>query len=337
MDWQDIIEHSPLAVLTLGPTDRITYANPAAAKLFGSHSPDALNNLQITDLLPASESSFQDARTRACGVDIQLGAPLHCVLHVAPSPDGALTLYLVGAVDNAKTQQDRIQAEKLAALQTVAGGVAHELNNPLTGVLGYAQILLAGATDPKTRTRLEQITAEAQRCRAIVQGLLDFSRHYDTQRTKHDISNLLNDLLDMRAYQLGVDNIRIQRELAANLPKVFIDPSEIQRAFLNIINNAHQALRKTYGRDRVMTVTSAHSPASVLIQFHDTGCGIPSGDLPKIFDPFFTTQAFGEGLGLGLSVAYGVIRDHNGQIQIDSEPDRFTRVSITLPTEGIKG
>ncbi len=337
MDWQHIIEHSPHAVLTLGPTDRITYANPAAEKLFRAQSPGALNNRPIADVLPATGSSLQDARTRASGIDIQLGAPLHCVLRVAPSPDGALTLYLTGPTDNAKEQQDRIQAEKLAALQTVAGGVAHELNNPLTGVLGYAQILLAAATDQKTRTRLEQITTEAQRCRAIVQGLLDFSRHYDTRRAELDINALLNDLLDLRAYQLGVDNIRIQRDLAPNLPKVLIDPSEIQRALLNIINNAHQALRKAEGRERLLTVTTAPAPQSVLIQFHDTGCGIPSEDLPKIFDPFFTTQAFGEGLGLGLSVAYGVIRDHNGQIQIDSEPDRFTRVNITLPTEGIKG
>ena len=233
-----------------------------------------------------------------------------------------------GELETAQTQL--IQAEKMSAMGELVSGVAHELNNPLAGVIGYSQLLLGSGIEEKTRRGLERINREADRCKRIVQNLQVFARKHKPQKNYVGINGALAATLDLRTYQLQVDNISVETDFQSDLPKTMADFHQLQQVFMNLLVNAHHAI-KSAGRAGKLIVRTERSGDRILIHISDNGCGISADCLKKIFDPFFTTKEVGQGTGLGLSICYGIIQEHRGLIRAESTPGEGTRFTVELP------
>jgi signal transduction histidine kinase len=229
------------------------------------------------------------------------------------------------------TQAQLVQSEKMSAMGQFVAGIAHELNNPLTVVIGYAELLrFSGDRKPDELDNLEQIAAGAERCRKIVRGLLSFARQHKPQRRWVSINEILESSLDLMAYELRTSNVQIVRQFENNLPKVLADYQQLEQVFVNIINNARQAIGASR-RDGQIRLTTESRHRLVRIVIEDNGPGIPAEHLPKIFNPFFTTKEVGQGTGLGLSLSYGLVQEHGGTITAENRPERGARFVIELP------
>ena len=237
-------------------------------------------------------------------------------------------------------REQLLQTEKMAAVGNLVSGVAHELNNPLAGVIGFAQILLermsgpqpAGpAADPaRVRKTLERINEEAGRAARIVKNLLTFARKHKPESTMVDVNGVLEKTLELRAYDLRVNKIKVTLSLAPGLPSTHADPNQLQQVFLNIVTNAEQAMREAHGKGELRISTAVES-SNIRVRIVDDGPGIKPEHLKQVFDPFFTTKPVGKGTGLGLSICHGIIKEHGGAIQASSTPGQGTEFTIDLP------
>lgn len=227
------------------------------------------------------------------------------------------------------TQAQLIQSEKLSAVGQFVAGVAHELNNPLTTVIGFAEFLSSEATD-KNRRHLDLIAKSAHRCHKIVQSLLSFARQHAPERKMVGVKGLIEDVLEIMAYDLRTSNIKVQTEFAEGLPSLMVDPHQVQQVFVNILGNARQAI-EPFRRDGEIIVRTREAEGFVRIEFQDNGPGIRPENLSRIFDPFFTTKPVGKGTGLGLSLSYGIIQEHGGRITAKSEVGQGALFVIELP------
>lgn len=236
------------------------------------------------------------------------------------------------------TQAQLLQAEKLSAIGQLVAGVAHELNNPLTSVMGYAQLLEEELLDhgevrdaASLAQDLRRIAEESERAARIVRNLLAFARRQTAERAPHDVADLFSRVLSLRSYELRLNGVHFDADFQPGLPTVVADGSQLQQALLNLVLNAEQAMR---GRDLRRLRVGAHFnelTGAVELFIGDTGHGIDRSNLSRIFDPFFTTRDVGEGTGLGLSICYGIVRDHGGQIVVDSRIDVGTTFTLMLP------
>ncbi len=224
-----------------------------------------------------------------------------------------------------------MESERLALVGQLAAGVAHEINNPLTGIVTYSQLLLERTPEAGfTRSSLEKIVTQANRCRKIVRGLLDFSRQSKPDERPCNVNTVLQDCVALVANQALFQNIRIERRFAEDLPLVPMDPSQIQQVFLNLILNAAEAMPNGEGTLRLATRLDP-SGRRVEVEFADTGCGIRAADLERIFEPFFTTKGSRRGTGLGLAISYGIVKEHQGTIHVTSTVGRGTTFTVALP------
>lgn len=233
-----------------------------------------------------------------------------------------------------KGLQDRIyHSYKLASIGQLVSGVAHEINNPLTGILGYAELLMMKVKDDAIKNDLQRIYEAADRCRIIVEGLLCFSRQQKAHKNLASINDVIDQTLELRTYWLKSGDLDIVRDFH-ELPRTLIDVQQMQHAFLNIIMNAEQAVRNTGRRGRIVIETQYDSSTKqIRITVADNGTGIPEELLGKIFDPFFTSKPVGEGSGLGLSMSYGIIAEHGGSIAAGSRPGEGATFTIVLPVK----
>ena len=236
-----------------------------------------------------------------------------------------------------EAQRQVYQSQKLAAVGQLAAGVAHEINNPLTGVLSYSSFLLKRAEDkPEFKEDLEVIVRETQRCRGIVKGLLDFARQSPPEKRPSDINEIVDRAVRIVQTQLATHHVELRRNGRADLPMVQADANQIQQVIVNLLLNANDAIGDGGGRVAVTTDFNTAGGAAqthateVEIRVSDTGCGIPSGNLQRIFDPFFSTKG-PKGTGLGLAVAWGIIEKHNGHIEVDSTVGKGTTFRVLLP------
>jgi two-component system NtrC family sensor kinase len=214
-----------------------------------------------------------------------------------------------------RTQAHLVHVEKLSAVGELASGVAHEINNPLTTILGQAHLLLEHPeVTPHVRSRLGLIADEANRAGRIVQNLLLFSRHYPPEQRACSLAEQARRVLELKAYQLQQDNVRVVTDFPP-VPPAFADENQIQQVILNLVQNAHQAMLGQKLDERILTVRVRAAPPSLLLEVLDTGHGIPDEALARLFDPFFTTKPPGEGSGLGLSVSYGIVTEHKGVLR----------------------
>jgi len=212
----------------------------------------------------------------------------------------------------------------------LVSGVAHEVNNPLTSVLGYAQLLVRQETDPAKLRMLGKVASEAGRAGKIVQNLLTFSRKQKSEKKLTDVNEVLDLVLDLQSYGLRVNNVEVVRRLSPGLPPVLADPHQLQQVFLNLLTNAEHALADV-DRKRRIVVETRPADGSVRIAISDNGPGISADNLGRIFLPFFTTKSLGKGTGLGLAICYGIVEDHGGTITAESRPGDGASFVIGLP------
>lgn len=230
------------------------------------------------------------------------------------------------------TQVRLLQSEKMASLGSLAAGVAHEINNPLGGILIYASLLMEdfeASGDPRVQD-LKKIVDEASRCKEIVKSLLEFGRQTESRFEPIDVNKAIVDDLFFLEKQVLFHDIKIIKQLDQSLPPVAGDPNQIKQVFMNMMVNAAEAMSEGGGS---LTITTGSTPdaSSIFISFHDEGTGIPAEIQSKIFDPFFTTKGVGKGTGLGLSTSYGIIQSHHGSIDVESQPGKGTTFTIYLP------
>jgi len=228
------------------------------------------------------------------------------------------------------TQAQLIQSEKLSGIGEFVAGVAHELNNPLTSVMGFSELLKRADKDPQHQRYLEMIHKSSLRCQKIVQSLLSFARRHQPERKLSNLNELVEAAVEILNYQMRTSNIEVTTRLDPNLPRVLVDPHQVQQVFLNIINNARQAI-EAHRPNGSVKISSEFAGQNARVIFQDNGPGIAEENLSKVFDPFFTTKEVGKGTGLGLSLCYGIIREHGGTITVRSKPGQGAQFVVELP------
>ena len=344
---EGIFENAPVALITLDRSGTVQSANQPAADLFGQPQAQMINR-PIGDLLPrAVHKEIEPLFRRALA-----GETMKLPETFWPGADGRvvmLTLYpfrdergeILGVVgilpdvtEDVRMRRELTRAEKLVALGEMIAGVAHEMNNPLTSVLGYSSLLLQSVMDPAVRGPLEIIAKEAERTARIVQNLLVYARQHRPERRPTRVNELLNQALEQRAEALAASRIAVRRVFDAGVGMVRADPFQLQQVFLNLIINAEQAIReiREEGHLTVRTFTNASS-GQVVVEVEDDGPGIPETHLSRVFDPFFTTKEVGKGTGLGLSICYGTIKEHDGRILVRNRPGGGAIFTVELPLQ----
>ncbi|MGB3713146.1 MAG: ATP-binding protein [Candidatus Promineifilaceae bacterium] len=224
------------------------------------------------------------------------------------------------------------RAERLAMIGKLSANVAHELNNPLQGIVTYSHLLIERTPEEHPSIDyIQKIVVQANRCRDIIRGLLDFARQGENIKTLNDVNIVLQDSISLLEGQALFHNIEIIKAFDAKMPLALIDPSQIERVFINMIINAAEAMD---GQGRLTLKTwSGPSREYVVVEIADSGHGISKANLRRIFDPFFTTKEVGRGTGLGLAISYGIIKDHGGSISVDSRVGKFTTFTIRFPVK----
>jgi len=338
----------PDVLLLLTPDSRLSWANQSAAKacgmpienmigksceqLFGDHSapcdPEATLRCIEEGVIETSLLTTPDGRS--WGVR---AFPIH-------SEDGQVTQVMELAHDvteKIKLQAETMRTGHLAALGELAAGVAHEINNPINGIINYAQILInQGKKDGKTNEIAERIVKEGDRIATIVGNLLSFSRDRVEEKRPVVMKDLLQEALSLCAARLRKDGINIELDIPDELPCLLGKHQKLEQVFINLISNAQHALNQKFPtpcEEKTLAISARplEQGTGVEIVFHDRGCGIPEGIRERILNPFFSTKPQGEGTGLGLSISHGIIQDHGGTIQFESPPGGYTKVILTLP------
>ena len=231
----------------------------------------------------------------------------------------------------ADTQRQLAQADKLASVGRLAAGIAHEINNPLTGVLSYASLLRKRMEhDPPACEDLDVIVRETVRCRGIIRGLLDFARPTAPAKKPMDLNEVVRRAVSVVMTQLSLNHVDLSLDLASDLPTVLADANQIQQVLVNLLLNAADAIGTEGGSIRALTRPGPSTSIELLLE--DSGRGIPPEDLPRIFEPFFTTKG-NHGTGLGLAVSWGIVEAHGGVLEVQSEPGRGTCFTLHLPTD----
>jgi signal transduction histidine kinase len=242
-------------------------------------------------------------------------------------------------------QRQLYESAKLASLGELSAGVAHEINNPLNGIINFAQLL---KDEPVTRTEFEHqmmdgIIDEGGRIAEIVRGLLTFARNDENEQRQVNLTEMINTSIALFGHQLEKDGVRVEIDTAPDLPPVRGDVSRLRQVIVNMISNAHHALKakrtdateqkvfRIKARPIEKSANGRMHDALVRLEFYDNGVGISRKDITRVFDPFFTTRRDSGGTGLGLSISFGIVRDHGGTITVSSEEGRYTRFQIELP------
>ena len=241
----------------------------------------------------------------------------------------------------ARTQDRMVEREKIAALGELVAGVAHELNNPITAIIGFAQLLRMNAANDLMRQDLDKIIAQAQQAARIVRGLLDFARQRPPEHEPVQINELILNTLDLLSYELRANNITWELSLAPEVPLTLADPNQMQQVLVNLINNAWQSISAANGKGHIQVASEVgpsiyngsgeNGEKVIRITVTDDGPGIPTEAFSRLFNPFFTTKPPGKGTGLGLSICYGIISEHGGHIWADRNVKSGARFVVELP------
>ncbi|HTK95789.1 MAG TPA: ATP-binding protein, partial [Terriglobales bacterium] len=235
-----------------------------------------------------------------------------------------------------EAQQQLAQTAKLASIGELAGGMAHEINNPITGILSLASHMTSGKAmerfTPRDQKNLRVIADQAERITNLVKGLMKFSRQTRLALAPVKVAALVNTAIDLVNYRISGAHIEVRREIEFGLPPLLGDETRLTEVLINLLGNAIDAMPQG-GVLTVRAYRDRENPHCVRLEVQDAGVGIPAGNLARIFDPFFTTKAPGSGTGLGLSISHGIVKDHGGQIWARSEPNAGTTIVLSLPEE----
>ena len=228
-------------------------------------------------------------------------------------------------------QSKLLQTEKMAAVGQLVSGIAHELNNPLTAIMGYGQLLLGQGLKPEQYSEATKVFQQAERARRIVKNLLYFARENEPERTRVDLNEIAERTLALRSYELRVENILVECDLASDLPETMADPYQLQQVVLNLLMNAEQALLQERGQGKVKIKTRVADGNRIAMEVSDDGPGVPRVIASRIFDPFFTTKPSGVGTGWGLSIVYGIVKQNGGEVTFENLSTGGARFLVELP------
>ncbi len=348
--YRTYVENVPDAIWETDANGRFTYWSPQIENLFGYAAEELLGHTAYEFLIhPGDVKQFRNtvrrmvregreeytSRHRALHRD---GSTLHIEISIKAVREEAGRVVKYRGVARDVTERVHLQAQliqsaKLSGIGQMISGVAHELNNPLTTVMGYSQLLQAADVDEAVKDDLRRIYHDALRAQRIVQNLLTFARQKKPQRGPVDINEVIEQALSLRRYELRVDNVEVVAELAQKLPWTMADSHQLQQVFLNIINNAHQAMSQQGGGGTLTIKSQLIDNDTIRITWADTGPGMAQDVLERVFDPFFTTKEVGAGTGLGLSVSHGIIEEHGGRVWAESEEGQGATFIIELPVK----
>jgi len=251
--------------------------------------------------------------------------------------DGKITGVIISVRDitlERKLEQQIVQSERLAAMGAMIGGVAHELNNPLTSILGVSELLQDTETNETSRKQLAMLQQQARRAADIVQNLTYFARTPAPGKSRINLVEVVERTLNLHAYSLRKNNITVDFLKENGVPYAMGDPHQLMQVFLNLILNAEQAIREAREKG-TLRIRLGRGEKSVWVSFHDDGPGIPKENLASIFDPFYTTKRPGRGTGLGLSICKSVMKEHHGSVEAANAPDGGAVFTVTLPMAGV--
>jgi signal transduction histidine kinase len=329
-----VIHAWPEAVLLVSPAGAVRCANAAARRML--RLPDAQRaDASLIDLFgPAAASALLPAD--GAGGTYHVGADAACpgvaVLRARSGrlPDGDFLVRLSDASDEHRLRSHIEHAERLASIGELLSSVAHELANPLTTVLGYAELLLSDDDERIPREELERIRSEALRCRRIVGNLLDLSRAEAFELQPMSPAQVVDRVIEFRAYAAKVGQIELVRECGDDVPVVNGDQHRLVQAVLNLVTNAEDAVR-TRPLDRRIVLRARRMPAGATIEVEDNGPGVPDAIRDFVFEPFFTTKPRGRGTGLGLSLVRAAAHAHGGSVSVENAPGGGALFVIALP------
>jgi PAS domain S-box-containing protein len=337
-----IFEGSIDLIFVLNANQCILDTNKAALKALRYAAVQELEGMPLAELF-ASPAEYKETamilrrdgfvKDRECRLVAADGAELLVLFSVAAhkAEEGEVIAYdgiAKDITDRAQMEKRLQQADKLASLGQISTGIAHEINNPLGVMLGYTQLLLR---DHQTGSQIHQdlkiIEKHARNCKRIVEDLLKFARTAKTDKKEVNLNQALAEVIGLLGHQFGLDDIDVHVEQDSNLPPIMGDGEKLKQVFMNLLMNAKQSMPK----GGAVSARTAYGHGWARIEFKDTGCGIPSHLIHRIFDPFFTTKPVGVGTGLGLSVSYGIVHDHNGRIDVESVPGKGSVFTVSLP------
>lgn len=350
-ELRSVLDAVHSGVLLVAPDGRIRFANSRFGTLFGLEAKtlealedfDSLKRLlgprfRVPAVFSAAWESFAGGSCDVVRDEIEFAGPARRVLERRARPVlddaggriGWLEIYS-DITDQRQIQSKLLQTEKMAALGQLVSGIAHELNNPLTSIMGYAQLLLGRGASKAPGTEIKLIFEEAERARRIVKNLLFFARQTQPERTRVDVNEIVERTVALRGYELKIENIAMRCELASDLPPTLADPHQLQQVVLNLLVNAEQAILEGRGRGHIYVRTRTISGSRLAIEVSDDGPGIPPEIASRIFDPFFTTKPPGIGTGLGLSIVYGIVEQHGGEVAFENLRAGGAKFTVELP------
>jgi len=341
---ENLLENANDVIYTLDLDQRFTYVN-SKVESWGYRKEDLIGRPYLS--LMSKRHRGKRLRTtldigtkQAYEVEIlnKTGEPRNALVSVSPLRDNSGQIVGVLGIARDITEKKRLEqqvlnAEKLASIGKLAAGVAHEINNPLGGILNCLYNLRKKSVSLERATEyLASMEEGLRRVQKIVRQLLDFSQQHDPELTPTEVNAIIERVLTLTSYAFEGTRVRLHRELGHELPPLLADRHMLEQVLMNLILNAVQAIRG----EGVVTVRSGHDGLWCTIEVEDTGCGIPPDVLPKIFDPFFTTKGQGEGTGLGLSVSLGIVERHGGEIAVKSQVGRGTTFIVRLPAISVR-
>ncbi len=333
-----IIANTPNSVLAFDESGYIALVNDAFRAAFDLKNRD-ITESKIEDIPEIADivteiKNFKASRETSLRKEWQFVSngvsKIYIVSFARLQEEELYILYMTDISDERAKQESLYLTDRLASIGEMASGIAHELNNPLTSVIGLSEIVMQEEVPESIKEDMSLIKSESHRAAGIVRNLLSFARKNITLKQATNINKIIMDVLRLRSYEHGVNNIKVIQELDPQLPDIMVDNSQIQQVFINIILNAEYAMVNARGKGTLKIKTEV-ADDNVKVSFTDDGPGIEPQNIRRIFDPFFTTKEVGKGTGLGLSISYGIVTAHNGKIYAVSEFGKGTTFVIELP------
>ena len=346
---EEVVESITVGVVAIDPEGEITVWNNAMVAIFGLESSDVVGS-DVSDVFPddlvqALKRGIEgpkwvaESASRFYKTHVEMKKGQSRLVNITLSPfvlqeDVVTGILMVfdDVTEKGQLENQLLQAEKLSSIGLLAAGIAHEINTPLTGVCSYTQMLVkeTPSSDPRHEV-LKKIERQGFRASTIVDNLLNFARVSDIEFSEVNVNGLMLETLSLIDHQLRKSDVEVEVDLDASLPATLANGGKLQQVFMNLILNARDAMPQG-GK---LTVRTYQEDSQLVVKIQDSGTGISDENVQRIYDPFFTTKKAGEGSGLGLSVSYGIIREHSGRINVDSTSGQGTTFRLHLPVKRV--